>query len=62
MKKNYNKRRRIHRGLFISSNGTKMNADINASYQILKKVFPEAYADGIEGVVLHPIRVNAAFL
>ena len=62
VKKNYNKRRRIHRGLFISNNGTKMNADINASYQILKKVFPEAYEDGIEGVVLHPIRVNAAFL
>ncbi len=58
----YDKRRRIHRGLFISNGGTKINADINASYQILKKVFPAAYANGIEGVVLHPVRVNAAFL
>ena len=59
---NYNKARRIHRGLFVSTGGIKINADINASYQILKKVFPNAYADGIEGVVLHPVRVNAAIL
>ena len=62
VKKNYNQSRRVHRGLFVSENGTKINADINASYQILKKVFPAAYADGIEGVVLHPFRVNAAFI
>lgn len=58
----YNKGRRVHRGLFISNGGTKINADINASYQILKKVFPAAYANGIDGVVLHPVRVNAAFI
>ena len=62
VKKNYNKSRRIHRGLFKSNNGTQINADINASYQILKKVFPAAYANGVEGVVLHPFRVNAAFV
>lgn len=62
VKKNYNKSRRIHRGLFNSNHGTQINADINASYQILKKVFPAAYANGIEGVVLHPFRVNAALV
>jgi putative transposase len=62
VKKNYNKSRRVHRGLFNSNNGTQINADINASYQILKKVFPAAYANGIEGVVLHPFKVNAAFV
>lgn len=62
VKQNYRKTRRIHRGLFVSENGIKMNADINASYQILKKVFPTAYANGIEDVGLHPVRVNAAFL
>ena len=46
----------------MSSNGIEINADINASYQILKKVFPAAYANGIEGVVLHPAKVNAAFI
>lgn len=35
----YNKSRRKHRGLFLSNNGTKINADVNASYQISKKVF-----------------------
>lgn len=35
----YDKTRRKHRGLFISNNSIKINADINASYQIAKKVF-----------------------
>ena len=61
-KQNYDKSRRVYRGLFVSDGGNKINADINASYQILKKVFPKAYANGIEGVVLHPVRVNAAFV
>lgn len=55
---NYDKSRRIHRGLFVSSNGTKINADVNGSLQIMRKVFPNAFADGIEGVVLHPVRVS----
>ena len=60
IKKNYDKSRRIYRGLFVSNNGIKINADVNGSMQIIKKVFPNAFADGIEGVVLHPIRVNVA--
>ena len=60
IKENYNKSRRIHRGLFKSNNGTLINADLNASYQIMKKVFPNAFTEGIEGVGLHPIRVNVA--
>lgn len=58
IKENYNKSRRKHRGLFVSNNGTKINADVNGSYQIIKKVFPKAFADGIEGVGLHPFKVN----
>ena len=54
----YNKDRRIYRGLFISNQGIRINADVNAVYQIMKKVFPDAFADGIEGVVLHPVRVD----
>lgn len=54
----YDKKRRIHRGLFISNQGIRINADVNAAYQIMKKVFPNAFADGIEGAVLHPVRVN----
>ena len=58
IKENYNKSRRKHRGLFISNEGIKINADVNGSYQIIKKVFPKAFADGIEGVELHPFKVN----
>ena len=54
----YDKKRRIHRGLFRSNQGVFINADVNAGYQIMKKVFPNAFADGIEGVVLHPVRVT----
>ena len=57
---NYDKSRRVQRGLFISNNGTKINADVNGAYQIMKKVFPEVNADGIQGVALHPIRVSVA--
>ena len=58
IKENYNKSRRKYRGLFISNNGIKINADVNGAYQIIKKVFPKAFADGIEGVGLHPFKVN----
>ena len=57
---NYDKSRREQRGLFISNNGTKINADVNGAYQIMKKVFPKVNADGIQGVALHPIRVSVA--
>ena len=58
VKANYNKKRRVYRGLFVSNTGRKINADVNGAYQILKKVFPKAFADGIEGVALHPVRVS----
>lgn len=54
----YDKKRRVHRGLFVSDNGISVNADVNAAYQIMKKVFPNEFSDGIEGVVLHPVRVD----
>ena len=57
---NYNKSRRVKRGLFRSNEGKFINADLNSACQIIKKVFPKAFADGIEGVVLHPVRLNLA--
>ena len=36
-KENYNKKRRIYRGLFITNEGKKINADINGSLNILRK-------------------------
>ena len=46
---------RVRRGLFRSRGGRIINADVNAAYNILQKAFPEAFADGIAGVGLHPV-------
>ena len=53
-KDHYDKSRRVHRGLFQANAGRKINADINGAYQIMRKVFPNVNADGIEGVALRP--------
>lgn len=58
IKENYNKKRRIYRGLFICDNGIQINADVNAAYQIMKKVIPNAFANGIEGAGLHPLTIK----
>jgi IS605 OrfB family transposase len=50
--------KRIKRGLFRSSHNILINADINASANIIRKAFPNAFADGIEAVVVRPSRVN----
>lgn len=57
-KENYNKDRRIQRGLFQAKNML-INADVNGSLQIMRKVFPDSYTGyGIE-VDLTPATVNA---
>ena len=58
IKENYNKKRRKKRGLFVSNQGIKINADLNASYQIIKKVFPNAFEQWDRGCSLHPVRIN----
>lgn len=50
--------RRLKRGLFKSKSGTKINADVNGSYNILRKEIPEAFSDGIEAVLVQPIRIK----
>lgn len=37
IKANYDKTRRKKRGLFVSNEGIEINADVNGSYQIMKK-------------------------
>ena len=46
--------RRVHRGLFKTQDGQLVNADINGALNILKKCKPKAFADGVQGVVVHP--------
>lgn len=56
VKENYDKSRRVYRGLFKWSDGY-INADVNGSLQIMRKVFPNAFADGIVAY-LTPVRIN----
>lgn len=57
-KENYNKERRIQRGLFQAKDML-INADVNGSLQIMRKAFPDSYTGyGIE-VDLTPTIVNA---
>ncbi len=61
-KENYNIKRRKKRGIFQSNDGTLINADVNGAYQIVKKVYPNAFAEmqarGSRGCDLHPVRLN----
>jgi putative transposase len=46
--------RRTKRGLFVSKKGIKINADLNGAYNIIRKAVPNAFSNGIQGVVVHP--------
>jgi putative transposase len=48
--------RRVARGLYRAADGTPINADVNGAYNIIRKVAPDAFAQGSRGCVVHPIR------
>jgi putative transposase len=50
--------KRIKRGLFRDRNGTLINADVNGSLDIIRKAFPKAFVEGIQGVVVPPVRIT----
>lgn len=50
--------KRIKRGLYKSAKGILINADLNGSYNILRKAIPNAFAEGIEGLAVIPVRVT----
>ena len=52
--------KRIKRGLFRASDGQTINADVNGGYNIIRKVVPNAFADGIEGIAVCPKWLSAA--
>ncbi len=47
--------KRIKRGMFRSSTGKLINADLNGAYNIIRKVAPSAFANGVEDVAVHPV-------
>lgn len=52
------KGKRIKRSMFLSAENKLINADVNGAYNIMRKVFSDAFANGVSGVGLHPVRVN----
>ncbi len=60
VEENYNKSRRIKRGLFKTSDGSVINADVNGSYQIMKKVIPNEEILWNRGCAYQPFRVAIA--
>jgi putative transposase len=50
--------RRVKRGLYVTNNGIALNADINGSYNILVKAFPNAFGIGDREVLVTPRKVN----
>ncbi len=49
--------RRVKRGLYRAADGQHINADVNGSYNTIRKVAPDAFAQGSRGCVVHPIRL-----
>jgi putative transposase len=46
------------RGLYKSKEHGVINADVNGSYNILRKAVPNAFADGIEGLSVNPVIIK----
>ncbi len=51
--------RRVKRGLYRASGKRYLNADVNGSYNILRKVAPDAFVQGSRGCVVHPVPLRA---
>ena len=59
IKDNADRFRRIHRGLFVSNKGNRINADVNSAYQIMKKVIGDKVIKPIKNnSMFNPIKVN----
>jgi putative transposase len=52
--------KRISRSFFLAAVGRIIHADVNGAYNIVRKVFPKAFVNGIEDLGLHPVRWNLA--
>ena len=48
----------VRRRLYKASNGLKYSADVNRNLNILRKAVPNAFSNGIMGVVVHPVMVT----
>lgn len=54
IKQYYNKSRRVFKHLWQCNNGEYVNADVNDSYQIMRKIHPEFFKNGVQGYLRDP--------
>jgi len=47
--------KRVKRGLYRAKNGRRIHADVNGSYNILRKAVPKSFEQGIEGLAVGPV-------
>ena len=51
--------KRVKRGLYKSKNGTYINADVNGSYNIMRKEFPHFFTkENLKNFLMKPKKVN----
>jgi putative transposase len=53
--------KRVKRGLYRTKDGRCLNADVNGSYNILRKALPDAFGKGIEALVVAPVWLTFAW-
>jgi putative transposase len=53
--------KRVKRGLYRAKDGRCLNADVNGSYNILRKALPDAFGKGIEALVVAPVWLTFAW-
>ena len=51
--------KRVKRGLYRAANGRRIHADVNGAYNMLRKAVPNSFGQGIEAVVVRPMRLAA---
>jgi putative transposase len=49
--------KRVKRGLYRAANGRRIHADVNGAYNILRKVLPDSFGQGIAGTAVCPVRL-----
>lgn len=52
--------KRITRSLFRAADGRIIHADVNAAYNLIRKALPAAFAHGLQGAVVRPLRLTVA--
>jgi putative transposase len=49
--------KQVKRGRYRAADGRHINADVNGSYNIIRKGAPKAFAHGSSGCVVHPVQL-----